>query len=78
MFSYFEKSKNHLVLCFTSQFRYRNGIQNFISNFVFQFMKKTKWHFRYTDFTGSLKKQQLTGFFKYFDRKLRNIFKESL
>ena len=32
-----------------SQFQYRNKNQNFISNFVFQFIKKTKWHFGYTD-----------------------------
>ena len=43
------KSKNHLILCFTSQLQYRNENQNFISNFVFQFIKKAKWHLRYTD-----------------------------
>ena len=32
-----------------SQPQYRNKNQNFISNFVFQFIEKTKWHFRYTD-----------------------------
>ena len=32
-----------------SQLQYRNENQNFIPNFVFQFIKKTKWHFRYTD-----------------------------
>ena len=33
-----------------SQFQYRNKNQNFISNFVFQFIKKAKSHFGYTDF----------------------------
>ena len=46
----FWKSKNHLVLCFMSQLQYRNENRNFISIFVFQFIKKTKGHFRYTDF----------------------------
>ena len=32
-----------------SQSQYRNKNQDFISNFVFQFIKKTKWHFGYTD-----------------------------
>ena len=36
---------------YVSKFQYRNKNQNFISNFVFQFTKKTKWHFGYTDFT---------------------------
>ena len=45
----FLKSKNHLVLRFMSQLLYREENQNFVSNFVFQFIKKTKWHFRYTD-----------------------------
>ena len=36
---------------YVSKFQYRNKNQNFISNFVFQFIKKTKWHFGYTDFT---------------------------
>ena len=36
----FWKSKNHLVWCFLSQLHYRNENQNFISNFVFQFIKK--------------------------------------
>ena len=43
------KSKNHLVWCFTHQLQYRNENQIFISNCVFQFIKKMKWHFRYTD-----------------------------
>ena len=38
-----------LILMFLSQFQYRNENQNFISNFIFQFIKKTKWHFGYTD-----------------------------
>ena len=45
----FWKSKNLLVLCFMSQLQYRNENQNFISNFVFRFIEKTKWHFWYTD-----------------------------
>ena len=32
-----------------SQLQYRNENQNFLSNFVFQFIKKMKWHFRYKD-----------------------------
>ena len=37
------------------QLQYRNENQNFISNFVFQFIKKkTKWHFRYTDYKAQL------------------------
>ena len=31
------------------QLQYRNKNQNFTSNFVFQFIKKTKLHFMYTD-----------------------------
>ena len=38
-----------LILMFLSQFQYRNENQNFISNFIFQFIKKTKWHFGFTD-----------------------------
>ena len=45
----FWKSKNHLVWCFLSQLKYWKENQNFISNFVFQFIKKMLWHFRYTD-----------------------------
>ena len=41
----FWKSKNHLFWCFLSQLQYRNENQNFFSNFIFQFIKKTKWHF---------------------------------
>ena len=38
------------VWLFMSQLQYRNKNQNFLSNFVFQFIKKKmKWHFRYTD-----------------------------
>ena len=48
----FLKWKNGLVLFFMSQLQYRNENQNFISNFVFQFIKKTKWHFRYRDCHG--------------------------
>ena len=43
------KIENHLVLCFMSQLQIRNKNQNFISNLVFQFIKKMKWHFRFTD-----------------------------
>ena len=32
-----------------SQLQYRNENQNYLSNFIFQFIKKTKWHFGYTD-----------------------------
>ena len=40
-----------LVSRFVSQLQYRNENQIFISNFVFQFNKKMKWHIRYTDFS---------------------------
>ena len=36
---------------YVSKFQYRNKNRNFISNFVFQFIKKTKCHIGYTDFT---------------------------
>ena len=39
-----------------SQLQYRNESQNFISNFVFQFIKKTKRHFGNTYSVTSLKK----------------------
>ena len=29
-----------------SQLQYRNENQNIIPNFIFQFVKKTKWHIR--------------------------------
>ena len=45
----FRKSENHLFWCFLSQLQYRNENENFISNFIFQLIKKTKWHFGYTD-----------------------------
>ena len=45
----FWKSGNHLFWCFLSQLHYRNENLNFISNFIFQFIKKTKWHVGYTD-----------------------------
>ena len=35
-----------------AKFKYR------ILNFVFQFIKKTKWHFGYTDFLGTLQLKQ--------------------
>ena len=38
----FGKSKNHLFWCFLSQLQYRNENQNLISNFIFQFIKKTR------------------------------------
>ena len=38
-----------LILIFLSQLQYRNENQNVISNFIFQFIKKAKWHFGYTD-----------------------------
>ena len=34
--------KNDLVLCFLYQLQYRNENKNFISNFVFQFIKTMK------------------------------------
>ena len=47
----FRKPKNHVVLCFMSQFQYRKEIQNLInSSSIYQFIKKkTKRHFRYMD-----------------------------
>ena len=36
----FWKSENHLFCYFLSQLLYRNENQNFISNFIFQFIKK--------------------------------------
>ena len=59
----FWKSKYHLVLCFMSQLQYRNKNQNFISNFVFQFIKKAKWHFGYMGF-GCLFVVTLDGYRK--------------
>ena len=38
----FRKWEIHLTLCFMSQLQYRNENQNFISDFVFQFIKKNK------------------------------------
>ena len=34
---------------FSVSIQYRNENKNFISNFIFQFIKKTKWQFGYTD-----------------------------
>ena len=45
----FQKSENNLFWCFLSELQYWNENQNYISNFIFQLMKKTKWHFGYTD-----------------------------
>ena len=45
----FWKSENQLFWCFLSQLQYRNENQIFISNFLFQFIKKAKWHFGCTD-----------------------------
>ena len=42
MSCYFENLKNHFVLCFASQLQYRNKNQNFVSSFVFQFIKKNE------------------------------------
>ena len=50
MFSYFKNRKNHLFWCFLPKLEYRNENQNYISYFIFQFIKKMKWHFGYTDF----------------------------
>ena len=38
----FEKSENHLFWCFLSKVQCRNENQNYISNFIFQFIKKRK------------------------------------
>ena len=38
-----------------SQFQFRKKKSNFISNFVFQFMKNTKRHFGYTDLKSIFK-----------------------
>ena len=38
----FRKWEIHLPLCFMSQLQYRNENQNFISDFVFQVIKKSK------------------------------------
>ena len=38
----FRKSENHLFWCFLSQLQYRHENQNFISNFIFQFIKKNE------------------------------------
>ena len=38
----FWKLENHLFWCFLSQLQYRNENQNLISNFIFQFIKKTR------------------------------------
>ena len=40
-----------------SQLQYRNENQNFLSNFVFQFIKKMKWRFRFTDLFLMSRKQ---------------------
>ena len=45
----FWKLENHLFWCFLSQLQYRNENQNFISNFISQFIKKTNLYFGYTD-----------------------------
>ena len=52
MFSHFEKLKNHLVFCSTSQLQYKEENQHFISNFIFQCIKEMERHFRYTNLHG--------------------------
>ena len=44
-----------------SQLQYSNENENFISNFVFQFTKKMKLHFRYTDSPQQPKTQPPKG-----------------
>ena len=44
-----------------SQLQYSNENENFISNFVFQFTKKMKWHFRYADSLQQPKNQPPKG-----------------
>ena len=68
-----------------SQFQYRNENQNSISNFVFQFVRKMKWHFGYTDLPGiqiyqrkknlkfKLLKKQVHAFFFAISDKLKHI-----
>ena len=51
----FWKSEHRLFWCFRSQLQYKNENQNFISNFIFQFIKKPKWHFGYTEWDSNLK-----------------------
>ena len=41
--------ENQKTFFSTHQLQYRNENQIFITNCVFQFIKKMKWHFRYTD-----------------------------
>ena len=38
----FSESENHQFCCLLSQIQYKNENQNFISNFIFQFIKKKK------------------------------------
>ena len=52
-----------------SQLQYRNENQNFISNFVFKFIKKMKWHLRYTDFYFEKRK------IKFNDQAIQKIIK---
>ena len=40
MFPYFENLKTIYVYVFMSQLQYKNENQNFLSNFLFQFIKK--------------------------------------
>ena len=56
-----------------TQLQYRNENQNFISNFVFQFIKKTKWSLRYTD-SQVLFNRHVLDFFETSDLKEVRIF----
>ena len=55
-----------------SQLQYRNENQNFISNFVFQFIKKAKWHFSYTDLPYRTYRRLINQFMKcYLNHEIR-------
>ena len=56
-----------------TQLQYRNENQNFISNFVFQFIKKTKWSLRYAD-SQVLFNRHFLDFFETSDLKEVRIF----
>ena len=56
-----------------TQLQYRNENQNFISNFVFQFIKKTKWSLRYAG-SQVLFNRHVLDFFETSDLKEVRIF----
>ena len=43
--------------------------QNYISNFIFQFIKKMKWHFGYTD-SKTLENMIFLYYFSNFNKKV--------